>query len=159
MMKAAVACAAALVLLGGCIFVRVRDTGPDTAASLRSDLVTATCDAPVADGAAIVATPVATSPIAGAPGKTMTAVRLDAPPGGKANPHRHAGIAFVYVPEGTICSQIAGDTALKAYSAGDTFFEPPGSRHLGFTNPTASPAKVLATFVANTGDTLTSPLQ
>jgi quercetin dioxygenase-like cupin family protein len=159
MMKAVVACAAALVLLGGCIFVRVRDTGADTAADVRSGLVTATCDGPVADGAAIVATPVATSPIADAPGKTMTAVRLDVPPGAKANPHKHAGITFVYVLEGTVCSQITGDTAPKAYSAGDTFFEPPGSHHLGFTNPTSKPAKVLVTFVANTGDTLTSPIQ
>jgi len=158
-MKAVLACAAALLLLGGCIFVRVRDSGPEMKAGLQATLAPETCAVSAANGAAITSTPVGSRAISDAPGKTMTAVRLDVPPGARANSHKHAGIVFVYVLEGTVCSQVTGDTALKAYTAGDTFFEPPGSHHLGFTNPTAAPAKVLVTFVANTGDTLTTPLQ
>lgn len=158
-MRAAFACAAAFVLLGGCIFVRVRDSGPEIKAGLQGAVSGETCASPANSGAAIASTPVGSQAISDAPGKTMTAVRLDVPPGARANPHRHAGIVFVYVLEGTVCSQITGDTGLKAYTAGDAFFEPPGSHHLGFTNPTSAPAKVLVTFLADTGDTLTSPLQ
>jgi len=117
------------------------------------------CSAPMKTGPAVVVTPVASSAIADAPGKTLTAVRLDVPPGSTSNPHKHAGIVFVYVLEGAVCSQITGDAGLKPYKAGESFFEPPGSHHIGFTNPTATPAKVLVTFVANTGDALTTPVQ
>jgi len=63
------------------------------------------------------------------------------------------------VVEGAVCSQITGDAGLKPYKAGDSFFEPPGSHHLGFTNPGLITAKVLVTQVADTGAPLTMPLQ
>ena len=143
-------CGAAALALYGCVHVTVTDDGPGRPVD---------CSAPATGTAAITATPVGSRAIEDAPGKTLTSVRLDVPPGAKSNPHKHAGMVYVYVLEGSVCSQITGDAALKPYKAGDTFFEPPGSHHLGFTNPTNVPAKVLVTWVANTGDTLTSPIQ
>ena len=79
--------------------------------------------------------------------------------GAKANAHRHSGVAFGYVIDGAVCSQITGDAGLKPYRTGDSFFEPPGSQHLGFTNPGQITAKVLVTFVADTGAPLNMPAQ
>jgi quercetin dioxygenase-like cupin family protein len=107
----------------------------------------------------IVVTPVASHPIADAPGKTLTSVLLTVPAGAKANAHRHSGVAFGYVIDGAVCSQITGDAGLKPYRTGDSFFEPPGSQHLGFTNPGLITAKVLVTFVADTGAPLNMPAQ
>jgi quercetin dioxygenase-like cupin family protein len=155
-MKTNLAGAALLALgaasLSGCIHVTVRDHGGSG-----EENAAITCASP-ASGATITSTPVASRAIPDAPGKTLTSVRLDVPPGANSNPHRHAGLVYVYVLEGRVCSQVTGDVGLKPYRAGESFFEPPGSQHLGFTNPWPTSAKVLVTFVANTGDVLTSPL-
>jgi quercetin dioxygenase-like cupin family protein len=145
--------ALAVGALGGCIHVSVTDdkAGVKTAA--------VSCAGGAEGGAAISSSPVGSQAIGDAPGKTFTAVRLDVPPHSKANPHRHAGLVFVYVLDGLVCSQVTGDVALKPYGAGETFFEPPGSQHLGFTNPTGKPARVLVTFVADTGAALTAPVR
>jgi quercetin dioxygenase-like cupin family protein len=147
------ALALALLLLGGCAFITVseetvRDETPD-------------CDGPMpmAANGQLTITPVASYVIADAPGRTLTSVLLSVPPGARSNAHRHAGVVFGYVIEGAVCSQITGDSGLKPYSAGQSFFEPPGSHHLAFTNPGLITAKVLVTQVADTGATLTMPLQ
>jgi quercetin dioxygenase-like cupin family protein len=149
-----IAMAFVALALGGCIHVRVHETvdsrGDEPSVPL--------CQRPASGSAAIVSTPVASQAIADAPGKTLTSVRLDVPPGARANPHMHAGMVFVYVLEGTVCSQVTGDTELKPYSEGQSFFEPPGSQHLGFANPGSRSASVLVTFVANTGAQLTRPV-
>ncbi len=155
-MKATLTRAALLALgatsLSGCIHVTVRDHGGSD-----EENAAITCASP-ASGGTITSTPVASQAIPDAPGKMLTSIRLDVPPGASANPHRHAGLVYVYVLEGQVCSQVTGDAGLKPYRAGETFFEAPGSQHLGFTNPWPVPARVLVTFVANTGDALTSPL-
>jgi quercetin dioxygenase-like cupin family protein len=143
-----------LLSLGACIHVTVHED------MVKED--TPDCDggrAPITMTGQISAQPVASNPIADAPGKTMTSILLTVPPGAKANAHRHAGVVFGYVIEGTVCSQITGDAGLKAYRAGQSFFEPPGSQHLAFTNPGIVTAKVLVTQVADTGAQLTVPLQ
>jgi quercetin dioxygenase-like cupin family protein len=148
-MRAAVLLAA--VALAGCVHVTVNE---DAVRDERPD-----CDTlpAVTLAGQISATPVASHPIADAPGKTLTSVLLTVPPGAKANAHRHAGVVFGYVIEGAVCSQITGDVALKPYYAGDSFFEPPGSQHMAFTNPGIVTAKVLVTQVADTGAQLTVP--
>jgi quercetin dioxygenase-like cupin family protein len=143
----------AALSLGGCAFITVREE------TVRSE--TPDCDGavPIATNGQLTVTPVASHAIADAPGKTLTSVLLTVPPGSKSNAHRHAGVVFGYVIEGAVCSQITGDTGLKPYGAGQSFFEPPGSHHLAFTNPGLITAKVLVTQVADTGATLTMPLQ
>ncbi|HVY89188.1 MAG TPA: cupin domain-containing protein [Hyphomonadaceae bacterium] len=145
------ACALALPLvMGGCVMVSVDKK------LVENDLPDCAGPMPVASGQ-ITSAPVASRALDNAPGKTLTSVKLTVPPGAKANPHSHAGTVFVYVLEGAVCSQVTGDMALKPYKAGDSFFEPPGSQHLGFTNPGVITASVLVTWVADTGAPLTTP--
>lgn len=144
-------CAAALAFTG-CVHVEVTD---DTAA------VAGAIDCSVAPSGAgtVQAKPVASHAITDIPGKTLTSVLLTVTPGNKSNAHMHAGVLYGYVIEGAVCSQITGDAALKPYRAGDSFFEPAGSQHLAFTNPTGRTAKILVTQVADTGATLTTPVR
>lgn len=93
-----------------------------------------------------------------AAGKALTVVEVVFAPGTKADAHRH-GQAFVYayVLSGSIRSQLAGEPA-RTYLAGDSWFEPPGARHLLTENlsRTAS-ARLLVAFIANPGDPLKVP--
>jgi quercetin dioxygenase-like cupin family protein len=94
------------------------------------------------------------------PGKTFTAAIVNFPPGAKAASHRH-GNAFVYayVLSGTIRSQLDAEPA-KVYRTGEDWFEPPGAHHKLAENVSGSePAKLLAIFIANTGDELKIPDQ
>ncbi len=94
------------------------------------------------------------------PGKTFTSVIVNFPPGAKAASHRH-GNAFVYayVLSGTIRSQLDTEPA-KVYHTGEDWFEPPGAYHKLTENVSGSePAKLLAIFIANTGDALKIPDQ
>jgi quercetin dioxygenase-like cupin family protein len=93
------------------------------------------------------------------PGKSMTVVVVDHPPGGSSVPHHHAGSVFAYVLAGAVRSQITGGE-LKTYAAGESFFEPPGSHHLVSANAsTTEPARLLAVIVADDGAKLTAPDQ
>jgi len=148
-----IALAAALLSLGACVHINVhedlvRDDTPDCEGPM-----------PIATNGQLTVTPVVSHAIGDIPGKTLTSVLLTVPPGSKSNAHRHAGVVYGYVIEGTVCSQITGDAGLKPYHAGQSFFEPPGSHHMAFTNPGIITAKVLVTQVADTGATLTMPLQ
>ena len=91
------------------------------------------------------------------PGKSITAVLVSYPPGGKSAKHHHAGSVFVYVLSGAIRSESSTTGPAKVYNAGESFFEPPGSEHLISENAsTAEPASLLAVFVADDGAQLTS---
>jgi quercetin dioxygenase-like cupin family protein len=65
-------------------------------------------------------TPAFQDAIANVPGKTMTALVVDYPPGAKSPSHRH-GSAFVvgYVLSGAICSQIDNGEA-RVFHAGES---------------------------------------
>lgn len=94
------------------------------------------------------------------PGKTLTSVIVTYPPGAKSPPHRHARSAFIYafVLEGAIRSQVDAGRP-RIYRAGDSWTEAPGAHHRISENASASrPARLLAVFIADTGDThLTTP--
>ncbi len=91
------------------------------------------------------------------PGKSLTAVVVDYPPGGKTPAHRHAGSVFAYVLSGKIRSENSVTGPAKVYYAGESFFEPAGSEHLVSANASdTEPASLLAVFVADDGATLTT---
>jgi quercetin dioxygenase-like cupin family protein len=104
--------------------------------------------------------PVFTHVIANIPGKSMVAVAVTYPPGGKSAPHHHAASAFVYahVLSGAIRSQV-DDEAARVYHAGEGFYEIPGAHHRISENASATdPASLLAIFVVDSTDTsLTIP--
>lgn len=94
------------------------------------------------------------------PGKSLIAVEVVYPPGGKSAAHHHAKSAFIYgyVVSGSIRSQVEGQPA-RVYKAGESFYENPGAHHLVSGNASdTEPAKLLAVFVVDTDDKqLTTP--
>ena len=96
--------------------------------------------------------------LSGIAGKSFTTAEVDFAPGTKADAHRH-GDAFVYayVLSGTIRSQLAGEP-VKTFHAGQSWFEPPGARHLLTANASQKKAaRLLVVFVSNSGDPLKTP--
>src|SRR5215468_2421204 len=100
--------------------------------------------------------------IPNAQGKSMVAVVVSYPPGGKSPAHHHAQSAFIYayVLSGAIRSQV-GDEPAKVYRASESFFEVPGSHHRISENASdKEPASLLAVFVVDSNDNpLTTPDQ
>jgi quercetin dioxygenase-like cupin family protein len=95
-------------------------------------------------------------------GKSMVAVVVTYPPGGKSPAHHHARSAFIYahVLSGAIRSQVDDEPA-KVYQVGEGFYEVPGSYHRISENASdRDPASLLAVFVVDSNDTpLTIPDQ
>jgi quercetin dioxygenase-like cupin family protein len=100
--------------------------------------------------------------IPNAQGKSMVAVIVNYPPGGKSPAHHHAQSAFIYayVLSGAIRSQV-GDEPAKVYRVGEGFYEMPGANHRISENASdKEPASLLAVFVVDTNDKpLTTPDQ
>jgi quercetin dioxygenase-like cupin family protein len=95
------------------------------------------------------------------PGKTLNALEVTYAPGGKSPSHFHPKSAFIYahVLSGAIRSQV-GDEPAKVYQAGEGWYENPGSHHKISENASATePAKLLAVFVSDPGETLVTPEQ
>ncbi len=91
-----------------------------------------------------------------APGKTLTAVVVSYPPGGKSKPHRHAGVVFAYVLSGAIRSQVNAEPP-HVYQAGESFFEDLNAHHAISENASETEAaRLLAVFVADDGAALTT---
>ena len=100
---------------------------------------------------------VRTEKLPNVPGKSITAIVVSYAPGEKSGPHHHAGSVFAYVLSGAIRSENSATGPVKVYKAGESFFEPPGSRHLVSENASAKePASLLAVFVADDGAQLTT---
>ena len=83
--------------------------------------------------------------------RTMVAVVVTYPPGGRSPVHRHAPSAFIYahVLSGTIRSQV-DDQPPKTFGPGEGFFEDPGSHHTVSENVSATEAaSMLAIFIVD----------
>jgi quercetin dioxygenase-like cupin family protein len=92
--------------------------------------------------------------IPNAEGKSMVAVLVTYPPGGKSPSHHHARSAFIYayVLSGAIRSQVDDEPA-KVYQVGEGFNEMPGSHHRISENASdKNPASLLAVFVVDSKD-------
>ncbi|HWT38050.1 MAG TPA: cupin domain-containing protein [Paraburkholderia sp.] len=88
-------------------------------------------------------------PLANAPGKSVTTVVVDFPPGAFTGAHRHPGSVTAYVISGTLRSRLNRGPAVD-YRSGQTWFEPPGTLHDFVENADpAQPAKLLAVFVTD----------
>ena len=80
--------------------------------------------------------------------KDIIVQRIELAPASSASPHVHPGMVTGYVVSGTLEFQVAGEPLLTLH-AGDTFFEPPGSKHMVARNPDQSEKTVLIAFVVN----------
>ena len=88
------------------------------------------------------------------PGKSLIALVVNYPPGGRSPSHHHAGSAFIYahVLSGAIRSQV-NDEPAKVYQVGEGFHEVPGSHHRVSENASAhESASLLAVFVVDSKD-------
>lgn len=107
-------------------------------------------------------TPALQQTIPNIPGKSLVAVVVDYAPGGASPAHAHAKSAFIYgyVVSGAIESRV-NEGPTQIVRAGESFYEPPGATHSVSRNASKTrPAKLLAVFVVDSGDTaLTTPLQ
>jgi len=95
------------------------------------------------------------------PGKSLTSVVVEYAPGARSVSHRHAKSAFIYayVLAGAVRSQV-DDGPPTIYRAGESFFEMPGAHHRMSENASSTePARLLAVFVSDTGERLTTPDQ
>jgi quercetin dioxygenase-like cupin family protein len=100
---------------------------------------------------------VATEKLPNVPGKSVTALLVKYAPGAKSEKHHHAGSVLAYVLSGAIRSENSATGPAKVYKAGESFFEPPDSKHLVSENAsTTEPASLLAIFIADDGATLTT---
>ena len=110
-----------------------------------------------ADEAGAQVKPVLAEKLPNVPGKSVTAVLVTYPPGGKSGKHHHAGSVLVYVLSGAVRSETSATGPVRVYKAGESFFEPPGSEHLVSENAsTTEAASLLAVFVADDGAQLTT---
>ena len=104
----------------------------------------------------VQAKPVFSEKLPNVPGKTLTGVLVKYVPGGKSASHAHAGSVYAYVLSGKIRSENSVTGPVRVYSAGEGFFEPPGSTHTISENASdTEPASLLAIFIADDGAQLT----
>jgi catalase len=95
--------------------------------------------------------------LANIPGKSMTAIIVNYAPGARSSEHQHAGSVFAYVLSGAIRSENSVTGPVRVYKAGESFFEPAGTKHLVSENAsTTEPASMLVVFVADDGAQLTT---
>jgi len=88
----------------------------------------------------------------------VTVSEIHEAPGQVGRPHRHPGFVLVYVLEGAVVAKISGQPE-KTYSAGQMFYEPPGSTHEVSRNASdTKPARFLAFIFAKKGLPLTTPV-
>jgi quercetin dioxygenase-like cupin family protein len=104
----------------------------------------------------VQAKPVFSEKLPNVPGKTLTGVLVKYAPGGKSASHAHAGSVYAYVLSGKIRSENSVTGPARVYSAGEGFFEPPGSTHSISENASdTEAASLLAIFITDDGAQLT----
>jgi quercetin dioxygenase-like cupin family protein len=92
--------------------------------------------------------------IPNAKGKSLVAILVTYPAGGKSPPHHHAGSAFIYahVLSGAVRSQVDDEPA-KVYQTGEGFYEMPGAHHRISENASSKEtASLLAVYVVDSND-------
>jgi len=96
--------------------------------------------------------------LADVPGREVTMITLDIPPGGGSAPHRHPGAHnFGYVLDGAYRIKLDNgpETVL---TKGETFYEAPGQLHAVSRNASdTEPAKVLVVVINEIGKPQTVP--
>lgn len=90
--------------------------------------------------------------------KRITMVEVTYPPGSSFQAHKHPGTVLAFVHSGTIRSQLGTDENPITYQAGDSWYEPPGARHIHSDNPSdTEPAKIIAILIGDDGAELVQP--
>jgi quercetin dioxygenase-like cupin family protein len=113
-------------------------------------------------GAPVVAQEAAVKPVlskdlVAAPGKEVTMLSVEYPPGSNDPPHMHHAQAFVYVIEGSIEMQVKGGP-LTTVKPGETFYEGPNDVHVVGRNASkTAPARFVVFLVKDKGAPILVP--
>ena len=92
------------------------------------------------------------------PGKEVSMITVEYPPGSVDPIHRHNAHAFVYVLEGSIVMQVKGGKEVTLTS-GETFYEGPDDVHLvGRSASNTEPAKFVVFLIKDKGAPVLVPV-
>jgi quercetin dioxygenase-like cupin family protein len=95
--------------------------------------------------------------LAGVPGRELSMITVEYPPGGSDPVHTHHAQAVVYVLEGSIVMQVKGAEPVTL-TPGQTFYEGPDDVHVVGRNASqTTPAKFLVFLVKEKGAPLLTP--
>ena len=109
-------------------------------------------DAPTANVATLM-----TRALPDLPGKEVVMLTVEYLPGGASRPHRHDAHVFVYVLEGQVEMQVAGQPA-TTLGPGGVFYEGPGDVHQTSRNASSTQsAKFLVVVLKDKDRALTRP--
>jgi quercetin dioxygenase-like cupin family protein len=93
------------------------------------------------------------------PGKEVSMITVEYPPGGSDPVHRHYAQAFVYVLEGSVVMQVKGGKEVTL-TPGQTFYEGRDDVHVvGRNASTTRPAKMLVILVKDKGAPILVPVK
>ena len=93
--------------------------------------------------------------VAGAEGKEAVMVFAEIAPGTTTGKHLHAGQEFAYILEGALLLTVDGKPAVT-FKPGDAFQQPSQQVHEGQNASTTAPVKILAFYLADKGQPLTT---
>ena len=93
--------------------------------------------------------------VAGAEGKEAVVVLAEIAPGATTGKHRHAGQEIAYILEGSLSMTMEGKPAVT-FKPGEAFQQPPQHVHEGQNASATAPVKILAFYIADKGQPLTT---
>ena len=100
-----------------------------------------------------------TKDLAGVPGRELSMITVEYPPGESTPAHTHDAQAMVYVLEGSIVMQAKGKEPVTL-TPGQTWYEGPDDVHLVSRNASKSaPAKYLVFMVKDKGAPILTPVK
>lgn len=96
-------------------------------------------------------TPLMSKDLPEMPGREVSMITVEYPPGGSDPVHRHDAHGFIYVLEGSVLMQVEGGKEVTL-TPGQTFYEGPNDVHtVGRNASKTRPAKFLVFFVKDKG--------
>jgi len=97
--------------------------------------------------------------LAGVPGKELSMISVEYPPGNADPVHTHHAQALVYVLEGSIVMQVRGGKPVTL-TPGQTFYEGPDDVHIVGRNANdTAPARFLVFLVKDKGAPILTPVE
>ncbi len=114
--------------------------------------------APVLAMAATPPVELLTRPLPPGPARELRVLRVEYGPGESSRPHRHGAHVVVYVLEGHVRMQVAGQPAVTL-GPGATFYEGPDDTHLVSANASErEPARLLVVLVKDPATPVSTPV-
>jgi quercetin dioxygenase-like cupin family protein len=97
--------------------------------------------------------------LVGVPGRELSMITVEYPPGGTDPVHTHHAQALVYVLEGSIVMQVRGGDPITL-APGQTFYEGPDDVHIVGRNASdTAPAKFVVFLVKDKGAPILTPVK